>query len=209
MRAWLLVLVGCASQDPPLIIIDVEASPTGVYWDVSPGASCSCQNVATFPASGTCSHESDTPGCTCYPGACLSHVDLVQGNTVLKSVGLSTVPVPSTSDGFAADLTLEGLALRFSGCGADAVAPLPNAFPDAVTSMISSDRTQVTWSAVPNDGYLVTAAGEFTGELCRTERDATSQVIDLGYFTSAWVRAVGGPVSTSSGSFTFHVWATD
>ena len=209
MRVVLLVLVAsCASQDA-MLAVDVVTTPTGVYWYISPGASCTCQNVATFPASGTCSHDSDTPGCTCYPGACLHRVDLMQSDAVIGGVQLTNFPEPGTSDGFAGDFTLAGLSLRFVGCSEDAVAPLSNAFPEKVTNTVSTDKTQVSWPVVANDGFLVQAVGEFTGELCRTEPDAAAQTIDLGYYTSVSVSALRGPMTTTSGELAFHVWSTN
>lgn len=209
MRAALLGLVaGCASQPAP-ITVDVVMRPTEIEWLISPGASCTCQNVTTFPASGSCSHDSDTPGCTCYPGDCLKQVSLLQAGTVIGGSNVSDQPIPSSGGGFPGDFTRENLALRFSGCGEDAIAPLANAFPDPVIPTLSTDKTEVSWNVVPNDGFLVQAAGEYTGELCRTEPDASSQVIDLGYYTSLSVRTLRGPTTTASGGFTFHVWTTD
>jgi len=212
MRAALLVLVvGCTSQEPapPPIVVDVVMRPVEIEWFISPGASCSCQNVATFPEAGTCVHDSDTPGCTCYPGACLTSVNLVHAGTVIGGGGVSIVPVPATGGGFAADFTQPDLSLRFEGCGAAASAPLANAFPDPVSLTVSADTKQISWPVVPNDGFLVAASAEFVGELCRTERDVGSQTIDLGYYTSLSVRTLRGPTTTEAGEFTFHVWSTD
>jgi hypothetical protein len=208
VRAVLLVLVvGCASQDAPLTV-DVVTSPTSATWYISPGASCTCQNVATFPTSGTCSHDSDTPGCTCYPGACLTHIDVMQAGAVVDSVQASTYPEPETFGGLPGDFTQPDLSLRFAGCGEDAVVELTNQFPTAVTATASPDQKQLSWPVVPNDGFLVDVAGEYVGELCRTAPDASSQTIDLGYYTSYSVLTLRGPTTTSSGSFTFHLWST-
>jgi hypothetical protein len=205
--AVVMLVVGCASQDAP-VTIDIVTRPTEIEWFISPGASCSCQNVATFPASGSCTHDSDTPGCTCYPAACLDQISLVKAGTVIGGGPVSNIPVPSPGGGFAGDFTQPDLTLRFEGCGEDANAPLTNVFPDPVTPMLSTDKTQLSWSVVPNDGFLVLVAGEFWGELCRTDPDARSQTIDLPYFTSVGVRTLHGPTTTNSGAFTFHVWST-
>lgn len=208
MRAALLILVGCTSQGTQLAV-DVIMRPTEIEWYISPGASCTCQNVETFPAGGACTHSSDTPGCTCYPGACLTRVSLVQAGGVIGGVDVTTTPVPTTFDGFAGDFTQANLALVFEGCGPDATLPLTNVFPPATTPTVSADKSQISWPAVPNDGFLVSVAGEFTGELCRTVPDATSQAIDLGYYTSTAVRTLRGPTSTSSSDFEFELWSTN
>ena len=208
MRAALLVLVvACGSQDP--IAIDILTSPQGVSWYISPGASCTCQNVETFPTSGSCTKGSDTSGCTCYPGACLGHVSLLQAGSVIGGADVSSNPVPSTLGGFTGDFTQADLSLRFEGCGEDAVAPLGNAFPDAVTPTVSQDKTQVSWSIVSNDGFLVSVGAEFTGELCRADPDAASQRIDLGYYTNLSVSTLRGPVASTSGSISFQLWSTN
>jgi hypothetical protein len=132
----------------------------------------------------------------------------MQAGAVVDSVQASTYPEPESFGGLPGDFTQPDLSLRFAGCGEDAVVELTNQFPTAVTATASPDQKQLSWPVVPNDGFLVDVAGEYVGELCRTAPDASSQTIDLGYYTSYSVLTLRGPTTTSSGSFTFHLWST-
>jgi hypothetical protein len=115
----------------------------------------------------------------------------------VRFLGLRSCPT-GTTDASGRALLAQARHDRFVGCGEDAIAPLTNMFPDAVMPSASPDKTRVSWPAVPNDGFLVSVAGELTGELCRTEPDAASQAIwallDHAHETRE-VRILGAPTS--------------
>jgi hypothetical protein len=208
MRAALVMvlLVGCSQESQAPVAIDVIASPTRVTFYVSPGDSCTCHGIETFPTAASCTQASDAgPACTCYPGACLTHVSLLRAGTVIGGSDAGPTVVQGIIPG---DFTQTDLALRFEGCGDDATIPLTSQFPEPVTYSTSSDGVQVSWPMVANSGFLVRTTNPYYGELCRTAPDATSQQLDLSY-EELEVHTLQGPVPTSSGSISFQLWSSN
>jgi hypothetical protein len=199
-----LVMAGCSQSAQEPLAIDVITRPSVVTYYVSPGASCTCHGIETFPTAASCTQSSDAgPMCTCYPGDCLTHVSLLHAGVVIGGADASGV-----AGLIAGDFTQGDMALRFEGCGDDATIPLTNQFPDQVSYSVSSDSLQVSWPLVANDGFLIRTTNPYYGELCRTAPDASSQQLDFAY-EDLEVHTLRGPLASTSGSISFQLWSAN